>query len=167
MNILYTIGHGNRTAENFLARLRQYGIRYLVDVRSIPYSRFNPQFNRPTLQSFLEKNHIRYVFMGDELGGRPQDPGCYNAQGHINYVAVMEKDFFKKGIERLKTASEKNLPLVFMCSESDPVQCHRTRLIGTVLHAQGIPLLHINKKGEIQNQEAVMQELQSARKKKG
>lgn len=161
---LYTIGHGNRKAEDFLRLLQKYDISYLVDVRSVPYSRFNPQYNQPSLKSFLENNNIQYVFMGNELGGRPQDPGCYDDEGHIDYSKVIQKDFFRKGIERLKTASEKKLALAFMCSESNPADCHRTRMIGIVLNAEGIPLKHIDKTGEIKNQETVMAEIKNMKR---
>lgn len=161
---LYTIGHGNRAAEVFLQLLQQQGITYLVDVRSVPYSRFNPQYNQPALKALLKSNNIHYVFMGNELGGRPQDPACYDPAGQIDYHLVMEKDFFRKGIERLKTASEKNLSLAFMCSESNPAHCHRTRLIGVVLDAEGIPLKHIDKTGEIKNQAEVMEEISKKKK---
>lgn len=163
---LYTIGHGNRPAKELLRLLQKYNIRYLVDVRSVPYSRFNPQYNRNSLHDFLEQNHIQYVFMGDELGGRPKDPSCYDEQGHIDYSRVIQKDFFMRGIERLKTASQKNLALAFMCSESDPAQCHRTRMIGTVLDAEGIPLKHIDKTGGIKDQPTVMDEINKPKKKK-
>jgi uncharacterized protein (DUF488 family) len=92
---LYTIGHGNRKAPDFLALLKEYGIKYLVDVRSIPHSRFHPQFNRNALESFLSQHDIRYVFMGDELGGRPKDVSCYDMEGKIDYDRLKTKDFFK------------------------------------------------------------------------
>ena len=75
---LYTIGHGARKEEEFLALLQQYDISFLVDVRSSPYSKFNPHFNQINLEHLLEEHNIKYVFMGDSLGGRPNDDNCYN-----------------------------------------------------------------------------------------
>lgn len=145
---LHTIGHGNRSAEDFLALLQSYGIQYLADVRSRPYSRYNPQFNRETLKAFLEKHGIRYVFMGHALGGKPEDRSCYNSSGKIDYEIVRTKDFFLRGIERLKTAYTKGIHLAVMCSESNPCDCHRSKLIGQALHARQIELCHIDEKGK-------------------
>lgn len=158
-NTLYSIGHGTRNAEDFLSLLKKFHIDYLIDVRSKPYSRFNPQYNQSTLKKFLEKNNVQYVFMGNELGGWPRDKSCYNKLGMPDYEIIKEKDFFKAGIERLKTAYEKNIQVAIMCSERKPIECHRTMLIGTFLEDQGISLLHIDEKGELKNQDRVMNEI--------
>ncbi len=154
---LYTIGHSTRPAEDFLALLKTYGIQYLVDVRSIPRSRFNPQYNQKALKQFLESNGIAYVFMGDELGGRPQDEACYDSRGHVNYQVLKEKVFFKNGIERLKTAYHKKLTIALMCSESKPQDCHRSRLIGAALSEEQVEVRHIDEKGDMKSQQEVMQ----------
>src|ERR1700753_1180012 len=101
-NTIFTIGHGSRKAADFLEILKSYGIEYLIDVRSQPFSKFSPQYNQPELKSFLERNGITYVFMGESIGGRPADPSCYDSDGKVNYEKVKAMDFFKKGIERLK-----------------------------------------------------------------
>ena len=152
---LYSIGHGSRKADDFLALLQEYGITYLVDVRSKPFSRFHPQFNKKKLEDFLAGYRITYVFMGDELGGRPEDPSCYNSDGKVDFNKVKEKDFFKEGISRLKTAYHKQVPLAIMCSERDPAMCHRSRLIGEVLTKEGIELAHIDENGKIKDQNAL------------
>ena len=151
---LYTIGHGSRRAEDFLALLKEYGIEYLIDVRSLPYSRFHPKFSQKALKLFLEKNDIRYVFMGDELGGRPVDASCYR-QGKVDYEILKTKDFFKKGIERLQTAYNKDINVVIMCSERKPAECHRSRLIGKVLDAEGMVVQHIDETGKLKDQKTV------------
>lgn len=153
---LYTIGHSTRKAEKFLDLLKQNGIKYLADVRSRPYSRFNPQYNQKALKSFLEENGITYVFMGDTLGGRPEDTSCYDANGRIDYEKVSRAHFFRQGIERLKDAYSKSIPLAIMCSEGKPADCHRSRLIGLVLYNEGISVRHIDQKGLIRSQEEVL-----------
>jgi len=153
---LYTIGHGRRQAEDFLALLKTFDIHYLVDVRSVPHSRFNPQYNQKTLKQFLESKGITYVFMGDQLGGRPQDAACYDSAGHINYQAVKKKEFFKEGLERLKTAHDKNVKIALMCSESKPQDCHRSRLIGIALSEEQVDVSHIDEKGTLKSQQEVM-----------
>lgn len=159
---LHTIGHGNRKPEEFVQLLKRYEIEYLIDVRSQPYSRFNPSFNREALMFFLQENGVQFVFMGDTIGGRPTDPTCY-IDGKIDYEIVMTRDFFLEGIERLKTAYNKNLKVALMCSESDPCECHRSKLIGRVLESEGIDLLHIDEKGRLKDQRRVINDLNKGR----
>lgn len=90
---LYTIEHSTRTLEDFLSLLKKYDIHYLIDIRSQPFSKFNPQFNQNNLKSFLKTHNIIYVFMGDSLGGRPSDPSCYIENGKIDYEAVKKRLF--------------------------------------------------------------------------
>jgi len=156
---LYTIGHGNRKSDDFLALLKEFGIEYLIDVRSQPYSKFNPQYNQNELKFFLERNGIRYVFMGDNIGGRPKDTSCYDSEGKVDYEAVKTKDFFISGIDRLKIAYNKDINVVIMCSESKPCECHRSKLIGRVLNTENIFLKHIDENGKIKDQATVINEL--------
>jgi len=156
---LYTIGHGNRKSEDFLALLKEFGIEYLIDVRSQPYSKFNPQYNQNDLKFFLERNGIKYVFMGDNIGGRPKDTSCYDNEGKVDYEAVKTKEFFINGIERLKTAYKKDINVVIMCSESKPCECHRSKLIGRVLNTDNIILKHIDENGKVKDQATVINEL--------
>ncbi|MGB8190711.1 MAG: DUF488 domain-containing protein [Chitinophagaceae bacterium] len=156
---VHTIGHGTRKAEELLALLKKFDIQYLLDVRSRPYSRFNPQYNQKQLQSDLQQKGITYVFMGDTLGGRPNDPSCYNIEGKIDYELLKKKDYFQQGIARVKLALEKELNIALMCSERKPADCHRSRLIGQVLFADGIELRHIDELGEIKDQPTVLAEL--------
>lgn len=149
---LYTIGHGTRKQEVFLELLQRYGIKYLVDVRSRPYSHFNPQFNRERLKEYLAQNDITYVFMGDTLGGRPEDPTCHDMNGKVDYEKVKTKPFFRDGIERLKKACWKDIHLAIMCSETKPQECHRSGLIGNVLQAEGVLLAHIDEEGGVKKQ---------------
>lgn len=156
---LYTIGHGNRSPEEFLELLNKFEIEYLIDVRSQPYSKYNPHFNQTSLKFLLEKNGIKYVFMGDTIGGRPDDKSCYDNEGKVDYEIVKTKDFFKKGIDRLKTAYNKDINVVMMCSESKPCECHRSKLIGRVLNLDNIILKHIDEKGILKDQTTVINEL--------
>ncbi len=156
---LYTIGHGNRKPEDFLALLKDFDIEYLIDVRSQPYSKFNSQFNQNEIKFFLERNGIKYIFMGDTIGGRPTDISCYDIEGKVDYEVIKTKDFFLKGIERLKTAYNKDINVVLMCSESKPCECHRSKLIGKVLDVDKIVMKHIDEKGKIKNQASVISEL--------
>lgn len=156
---LYSIGHGNKKIEDFIKELKSFDILFLLDIRSKPYSKWNPKFNQAQLKMELERNGITYVFVGDLLGGLPDDRTCYNSDGKVVYDLIKEKDFFKKGLERLITANEKQIKLVIMCSESKPEECHRSKLIGQELLKKNISLKHIISGMRIKSQQEVMNEL--------
>lgn len=158
MSTLYSIGHGNKTFEVFEKELRSFGIQYLIDVRSKPYSKWNPSFNQDLLKCLLQRSGYIYVYMGDSIGGMPTDTSCYT-NGHIDYAKVREKDFFKNGFQRLLTAAEKELKVAIMCSESEPEKCHRTKLIGQELLKNGISLKHIVGESSLLSQEMVISKL--------
>lgn len=156
--MIYSIGHGTKKIEAFLHELNSYKISYLVDVRTSPYSKYNPQFNREMLKNDLEKIGITYVYLGENLGGLPSDRSCY-VDGKVDYDLIKEKDFFKEGLKRLTIANEKNLNVAIMCSESKPEECHRSKLIGQELLKQNISLLHIISADKAKEQTTVMNEL--------
>lgn len=151
---IYTIGYGNRSMEEFIKLLKQYGIEYLVDVRSQPYSRYKPEFSKETLEKHVKQAGIRYLFMGDTLGGRPADETCY-LDGRVDYVKVQAKSFFQEGIRRLQTAWQKQLRVAVMCSETKPQECHRSKLIGNTLIDNGIKVTHIDEGGRPKTQEEI------------
>lgn len=161
---LYTIGHSNLSITRFVELLGFYKIDTIVDVRSSPYSQYNPQFDRETLQSSLRLAGIRYRYAGDYLGGRPRDPACYKngrlAEGKadylhlVDYPQVMTKDFFLKGINYLIKLAEENR-VAIMCSEEDPSICHRHHLIGKYLTSQGITVWHIRNDGNLVRDQAL------------
>jgi len=156
---IYSLGHGIRKIDEFLILLKKYDIEYVVDVRTRPASRFNPQYNKQGLSVFLKQHGLRYVYMGDSLGGRPSDTSCYDVEGRVNYAEVMQKKFFLDGIRRLEVAFEKNLRIACFCSESSPCDCHRSKLIGAMLEKKNIPMVHINKLGELDEQAVVMSQI--------
>ena len=141
---LYSIGHGNKSIETFIEELKFFGINYLIDIRSKPYSKYNPQFKQNELKFALLDKKITYTFLGDILGGLPEDRTCYT-NGHVDYDKLKEKDFFKQGLQRLITANDKQIKVAIMCSESKPEECHRTKLIGEELKKIGIVLYHITR----------------------
>ena len=152
---IYTIGYGSRPLEQFIAALRQYGITYVVDVRSAPYSRFKPEYNKDVLSTALQAAGIRYLFLGDALGGRPADPACYT-DDKVDYDKVKAQPFFQAGLERIRQAFTRQLAVALMCSEGKPEQCHRSKLIGAALTNLGIPVAHIDEGNELKSQEQVI-----------
>lgn len=141
---LYSIGHGHKSIETFLEELLSFGICFLVDVRSSPYSKWAPQFNMDVLSSFLNNCKIRYVYWGDTMGGRPQSSAYYDDKGFFDYEKMSKAEDFNIGISRLVNANENGFPVAVMCSEADPSQCHRSKLIGRELYVRnGIDMKHI------------------------
>lgn len=156
--MIYSIGHGIKKIEQFIRELKSYDISYLIDVRTNPYSRHNPQFNESLIKLDLEQVGIKYVFMGDTLGGLPSDRTCYT-DGKVDYNLIKDKEFFIEGINRLIIAYRKNLNVVIMCSESKPEECHRSKLIGQELLKRDIPLVHIISTNKTRSQIDVMNKL--------
>ncbi len=155
---LFTIGYGTRTLAELIAVLKANHIEYLVDIRTAPYSKFKPEFSKEPLEKVLGRAGIRYLFMGDTLGGQPSDPACHT-DGKVDYDKVRGQAFFKNGIERLKKAFEQQRRAALMCSEGRPEQCHRSKLIGEALTAAGIPVCHIDENGAILTQRQVIDRL--------
>jgi uncharacterized protein (DUF488 family) len=154
---IYTIGYGNRSIENFIKLLKIYNIKYLVDIRSQPYSRHSPAFSKDALELCLKQHQIHYVYMGDTLGGRPKDSSCYVDDGRVDYTLLREKDSYQRGISRLRTAWEKQLPLALMCSEMRPEECHRAKLVGNTLVEEGLAVSHIDEAGNLKTQDEINQ----------
>jgi len=142
MGTIFTIGHGTLSIEEFVNELKSFGILFLVDVRSKPYSKWCPHFNQDALQAHLKREGIVYEYMGDVIGGLPEDRTCYT-NDKVDYIKYAQKDFFKGGIARLETASQKEVPVAIMCSEKAPKMCHRYKLIGAELVKKDIPVSHI------------------------
>jgi len=155
---VYTIGYGSRSMDDFVRALQAHGIAYLIDIRSAPYSRFKPEFSKNELEGHLRDHGIRYVYLGDKLGGRPEDRDCYE-DDKVVYARVREKAFYRDGIARVQAAFAKRLPIALMCSESKPEECHRSKLIGASLAELGIPVAHIDEHDSLRTQDDVMGEL--------
>jgi uncharacterized protein (DUF488 family) len=135
---LFTLGHSNHPIERLASLLTASGATLLVDVRSSPYSRYHPQFNRETLAAALPRHGIAYEYAGDALGGRPADPTCYKAHQlpgedadylhEVDYPAVMQRPWFLAGIAHLLDLASAQTAAI-LCSEEDPAHCHRHHLI--------------------------------------
>jgi uncharacterized protein (DUF488 family) len=146
MSVVCTIGHSSQSYEEFATLLRNHGIEVVVDVRSAPYSRFAPQFDRELLNRSLIQSNIKYLFLGRELGGRPDQAGYYDAQGHVLYGRIVSDPMFSAGIDRLERGISE-FRLALMCGEENPAHCHRRLLVGRVLMERGHQLLHIRTGG--------------------
>lgn len=167
-DVMYTIGHSNLAGEAFVAALRRHGIAAVVDVRSVPFSRYTPQFNRGVLERALAGEGIGYHYAGDELGGRPTDPTCYLAgelpEGEADYLSLVDYDevatrpWFRRGLERLVGLGAER-PTAVMCSEEDPRRCHRHHLIAQALLKVGVEVRHLRKEGAVETAAAEAKQL--------
>ena len=155
---LYTIGHSTHSIEEFLSLLEQHDIDVIVDVRSTPYSRYNPQFNKDTLIKSLRDHGIKYVFLGEELGARSSDPSCYK-NGQVQFDALSETELFKSGIDRILLGVQRDYKMALMCAEKDPLDCHRTVLVSRNLERNGLNVTHILSDGSLETHDAAMERL--------
>ncbi len=154
---VFTIGHSTHALDSFVGLLRRHGVDEVADVRSTPYSRFNPQFNRDSLANSLVPHGIGYVFLGRELGGRPDDPACYE-NGRIRYDRVAATPVFQRGLEQVLHDSA-GRSVALLCAEKEPLECHRTLLVAQALEVRGVTVRHIRADGTLENHEAAMDRL--------
>ncbi len=154
---VFTIGHSTHSYEHFLSLLRASGISAIADVRTTPFSRHFPHFNEAALRSELKLDGISYVFLGKELGGRPFGPSFY-CDGVADYEKMAKTETFASGIKRVIEGAKK-FRVALMCSEHDPLDCHRCLLVGRALCREGIKLVHILGDGSLVSQEAIEEKL--------
>jgi len=139
--VLYTVGHSNQSADDLVRLLRAHGVRAVADVRSVPYARYCPWFNTDQIAAVLKKEGIDYVFLGRELGARPEDPACYRG-GRVDLARLPDRKEFRQGLERvLRGLATRRVCL--MCSEADPMICHRAIVICRALRPRGLAMRHI------------------------
>ena len=154
---VFTIGHSTHALDSFVGLLRRHGVDEVADVRSTPYSRFNPQFNRDSLANNLVPHGIGYVFLGRELGGRPDDPACYE-NGRIRYDRVAASPVFQRGLDRvIQDAAARSVAI--MCAEKEPLECHRTLLVAQALGVRNVAVQHIRADGTLEDHAAAMDRL--------
>lgn len=154
---LYTVGHSNQSQEDFLELLKRHDINCIVDVRSVPASKFTPQFNMEPLKWFLKTNNIQYLHFGDEFGARRTD--CLDSEGQVNFELAVETPSFKRGVERLKNGLLKGFRISLMCSEANPLECHRFSLISRYFSDNGLDVQHILKDGELASHATLEKEM--------
>ncbi len=160
---IFTIGHSNHSPTEFIALLRRHNVDEVIDVRSAPYSRYAAHFNREPICGILEKAGFAYMFLGGELGGRPADRSCYDAGGRALYERIADTDMFEDGLAYLiRNADERRIAL--MCTEKEPLDCHRTLLVAKALVERGIEVEHILADGSLENHDTTMSRLMDALK---
>ena len=152
--LIYTIGYGNRPIGDFLDLLRRYGVECLVDTRSLPYSRFRPDFRKKALQEHLEKNGFQYLYLGEALGGKRIDAECY-VDGVLDMARLTAREDFRAAIGQVAAEAQAGRHLVLMCAELRPDQCHRSWMLAPEMESRGFEVLHIDERGELKTQAEV------------
>jgi uncharacterized protein (DUF488 family) len=149
MNTLFTIGHSTHTLKRFLELLKTHSIEVVADVRSSPYSAYTPHFNRELLRVSLKRAGIKYLFLGQELGARSNDPSCYE-DGRVRFDRLAASDLFRHGLDRLRTGIQ-SYRVAVLCAEKDPVECHRMVLVCRNMRSGPPGIHHILETGEIED----------------
>jgi uncharacterized protein (DUF488 family) len=157
LTTLYTIGHSNHPIDEFVRLLGANAVTAVADVRSQPYSRRHPQFNKDRLAATLRQHNIAYVFLGKELGARSDDPSCYEG-GKVQYQRLAATALFNSGIQRVLAGAEK-YRVALMCAEKEPLNCHRTLLVSRALEKAGATIVHLLSDGSAESQDQTMSRL--------
>lgn len=162
MKPIYSIGYATKPIAEFIRQLKHYTINALVDVRSVPFSAYFPDYNQDQLRLHLSAAHIHYLEMGDQLGPRSKDPEHYDDSGQVQFSRLSQSECFKQGVERLKAGLEQNYVIALMCAEKDPAVCHRSLLIShNLLKEFGLIVQHINHEGLLESEMALQHRLRS------
>ena len=147
MSTIFTVGHSTLTIEALQDRLAAHGVQAVADVRTSPYSQRLSWFNRESLSASLNQVDVSYVFLGDELGGRPSGRGLMGPDGRALYREMAKTTKFRQGIKRLLDGSDR-MKICLLCSEQDPMKCHRALLVARQLSLEGVPVIHILGSGQ-------------------
>lgn len=156
--VVYTVGHSNHPIKDFFKLLKTQDISCVADVRSAPASRYNPQFNGHALASFLKQHGIEYIHLGTEFGARQTGPDILNEDGKVDFKKVQGAPQFKRGINRIQDGISKGFKIALMCSEANPLDCHRFSMIASYMEDVGIQVRHILKDGTLKSQKELEEE---------
>ena len=137
--------------------LNDYDVNCVIDVRSIPASKYAPQFNQDGLKIFLRGQGIQYLHFGDEFGARRTD--CLDEQGQVDFERAVKTPLFQQGVERVMKGLERGFRIAFMCSEANPLECHRFSLVSRYFYEQGIDVRHILKDSKLASHAALEKEM--------
>jgi len=143
--IIYTVGHSTHPIEYFLELLQEYSVNCIVDVRSVAASGYNPQYNKEPLSNFLKNNQINYLHFAEEFGARHNDPDLLDEEGKVDFEKIRKSWNFKNGVDQLWREAEEGFVIALMCSESEPLDCHRFSMVSRALEKDGFDVKHILK----------------------
>jgi uncharacterized protein (DUF488 family) len=151
---IFSVGHSNHELDHFLALLKDADITAIADVRSSPFSKRHPHFNKGPLENALRTNRILYVYLGNLLGGRPASRDLYDAEGRADYEKIRATLAFHRGLERLLQGAER-YRVAMLCGEDDPLDCHRGLMITPALVERRVSPCHLRKDGSLETTPAM------------
>lgn len=158
-NILYTIGHSQHDIEYFIYMLQKYQINFVIDVRSTPYSQFAMSYNRENIKGVLKDKDIEYSFMGKFFGARPEDIGLYTEEGYLDFDKTRKSIKFQSGVDNVIKGIQSGNRIALMCTEKDPIECHRAIMVARTFFEKGIDVQHILEDSTLQSHKELNQRL--------
>lgn len=156
---IFSIGHSQHDLDYFISLLKSHKINYVLDVRSQPYSRFAMEYNKESIQGTLEKSNIKYAFMGESFGARQMDRSLYSQKGYLDFEKVACGIKFRRAFDNVVKGVEQGNKIAFMCTEKDPIECHRAILVTNAFYNEGFMVEHIMPDNSIQTQQEVNRRL--------
>lgn len=150
--MLFTIGHSTHALDEFISLLSQYKIDYILDVRSIPYSKYAKQYNRETLDRYLQQHHIHYAYMGTYFGARQANPALYAPDGYVDFEKVRSTPLFATGMKNVEKGLLQKHEIALMCTEKEPLNCHRAIMVARAFELEGYDIKHILFDGSLLDQ---------------
>ena len=157
--VLYTIGHSQHDTEYFIKMLQKYNINYVLDVRSTPYSQFAESYNRENIKATLKRVGIEYSFMGNYFGARPQDQSLYSQEGYLDFDKTRNSVKFQSGVHNVIKGIQAGNHISLMCTEKDPIECHRAIMVARTFFEIGIEVQHILADSSLQSHDKLNQRL--------
>lgn len=159
MPSLYTIGHSTYEIGIFLKLLDKHQINCVIDVRSTPFSKFAPQYNSGQLSNVLKQNKKYYIFMGEEFGARRSDSSLYTDNGLLDFNRVLKSELYLSGVKRVEEGLRRGYNIAFMCTEKDPIDCHRAIMVARGLELANHRVIHIHPDGSVETQAQLTERL--------
>ena len=151
--VVLSIGHSQHEPEYFIKMLKEHNVNYVLDVRSVPYSQFASDYNRENIKALLSEHSINYSYMGNFFGARPLDKNLYSKEGYLDFKKARQSIPFIKGYNNVLKGIQQGNRIAFMCTEKDPMDCHRAILVTKAFSDSGIRVEHIMADNTIQTQE--------------
>ena len=159
MGNLFTIGHSKHDINYFINLLKNYQVDYVLDVRSVPYSKYAAQYNKEVIAEGLRQANVNYAFMGNFFGARPKNPKLYNSDGQLDFELVLHSKLFNAGLNNVALGLKKGYNIALMCTEKEPIDCHRAILITRAFDLRNIPVEHILADGGLLSQKQLDEQL--------
>lgn len=158
MSEIYTIGYSGFDIESFISTLKKYNINSLIDVRSNPHSKIYLDYNKEVLKKVLSKNKIYYKNYVREFGARQLDTQYYT-NGYLNFTLFTQSEQFREGIKKILDSIPLGYSFVLMCSEKDPIFCHRNIMVAREFYKNGVEIKNILSDGSILTQQEIEKRL--------